>query len=60
MSFSFAPNYPVDNAGELRNTTALNPTPCSTDSNIKRLYINAARWVEWHRHGHRRAADHHL
>jgi hypothetical protein len=39
VSFSFAPNYPFDDAGELRDPTTL------TDSNIKRLYINAARWV---------------
>jgi hypothetical protein len=39
VNFSFAPNYPFDDAGELRDPTTL------TDSNIKRLYINAARWV---------------
>ncbi len=39
VSFSFAPNYPFDDAGELRNPTTL------TDSNIKQLYIKAARWV---------------
>jgi hypothetical protein len=39
VNFSFAPNYPIDNSGELRDPTTLQ------DSNIKRLYINAARWV---------------
>jgi hypothetical protein len=39
VSFSFAPNYPIDNAGELRDPTTLK------DTNIKRLYINAVRWV---------------
>lgn len=39
VSFSFAPNYPLDESGELRTPTTLN------DSNIKRLYINAVRWV---------------
>jgi hypothetical protein len=38
VSFSFAPNYPID-ADTLRDPATL------TDSNIKRLYINAARWV---------------
>jgi hypothetical protein len=45
VSFSFAPNYPFDDAGELRNPTALNDSTMLNDSNIKRLYINAARWV---------------
>ena len=39
VSFSFAPNYPFDDAGELRDPTTLK------DTNIKRLYINAVRWV---------------
>ena len=39
VSFSFAPNYPLDEMGGLRTPTTLD------DSNIKRLYINAVRWV---------------
>jgi len=39
VSFSFAPNYPFNDAGDLRDPTTLK------DTNIKRLYINAVRWV---------------
>ena len=41
VNFSFAPNYPLDEKGELRvgGPTMLNQT------NIKKLYINAVRWV---------------
>src|SRR5689334_9977614 len=39
VSFSFAPNYPFDDAGDLRDPTTLK------DTNIKRLYINAVRWI---------------
>jgi len=39
VNFSFAPNYPLDNEGFLHDPVTLN------DSHIKRLYINAARWV---------------
>jgi hypothetical protein len=39
VSFSFAPNYPFDDVGELRDPTTLK------DTNIKRLYINAVRWI---------------
>ena len=39
VNFSFAPNYPLDDGGFLREPVTLN------DSHIKRLYINAARWV---------------
>jgi hypothetical protein len=39
VNFSLAPNYPFDDLGEVHAPVTLD------DSNIKRLYINAARWV---------------
>jgi hypothetical protein len=39
VSFSFAPNYPYNDLGDLVEPTTL------LDSHIKALYVNAARWA---------------
>lgn len=39
VNFSVAPNYPLDEVGDLRVPVTLD------DSDIKRLYINSVRWV---------------
>lgn len=39
VNFSFAPNYPYDDLGEVHELVTLQ------DSKIKRLYVNAVRWA---------------
>jgi hypothetical protein len=39
VSFSFAPNYPYNDLGDLIEPTTL------LDSHVKALYVNAVRWV---------------